>query len=101
MRRINRSLVAAATALPLMLGASGVAVADTAESHDPFVDANGNVTVHEDGNANGDAHVESDNGDNGEDDDGILEELLGLGDDDNGDEHNSSEEEDDSLLGIL
>jgi hypothetical protein len=104
MRRINRSLVAAATALPLMLGASGVAVADTTDS-DPVVDADADVTMHEDGNAKGDAHVEPGYHDNGygndDENDGILEELLGglLGDDDNNGDHGY--DSDDSVLGIL
>jgi hypothetical protein len=105
MRRINRSLAAAATALPLMLGTVGVAAADTAENDEPFVDADADVTVHEDGDANGDATVDTNNGydngyDNGDEDEGILEELLGgLGGDDN--DNGDYETADDNVLGIL
>jgi hypothetical protein len=85
-----------------MVGASGMAAADTTENDQPIVDADADVAMHDNGDANGDASVDTNNGggDNGDEDEGILEELLGgIGDDngDNGEDYSS----DDSLLGIL
>jgi hypothetical protein len=88
MRTITRSLLASVLALPLLLGASGVAAAHEAD----------NVTVGFNAEANSDGAGFDANGgyQNDDDDDGFLEDLLDDlfgNDDDNND--------DDSLLGLF